>query len=106
MFKALADDTRLRILQLVSHRELTVTQICRLLRKKQSLISKHLTRLRYAGIVSDRREGVNVYYYLLKQSESERKVILNAATKNLANVEDMRKDFRALKRTGLNGSAE
>lgn len=51
VFKALADDTRLRVLALLMDRELCVCQIGEALRLSQPNASKHLNRLRDAGII-------------------------------------------------------
>ena len=62
LFKALADETRLRILNLIRHRELCVCQIVDVLGLGQSKVSRHLAHLRNAGLVSDRREGLWMHY--------------------------------------------
>jgi ArsR family transcriptional regulator len=62
LFKALADETRLRILNLIRHRELCVCQIVDVLGLGQSKVSRHLAYLRNAGLVNDRREGLWMYY--------------------------------------------
>lgn len=65
-FKALADPTRVRLLHALSHAELTVGDLARLLEMEDSLsaISHHLRLLRSLRIVRDRREGKQVYYAL------------------------------------------
>ena len=64
LFKSLADETRLRILNLIRHREVCVCQIEESLGLGQSKVSRHLAHLRNAGLVSDRREGLWIYYSL------------------------------------------
>ena len=64
LFKALADETRLRILNLLCRRELCVCQIVDVLGIGQSKTSRHLAHLRHAGLVTDRREGLWIYYSL------------------------------------------
>lgn len=64
LFKALADETRLRILHLLTRRELCVCQIVEVLRLGQSKVSRHLAHLRNAGLVHDRRDGLWMYYSL------------------------------------------
>lgn len=65
IFKALADETRLRILSLLlSEGELCVCDIMAALQLPQSTISRHLAYLRNADWVTDRREGVWNYYAL------------------------------------------
>lgn len=58
----LGDATRLRLLALLDIEELTVAELARITRLAQPRVSTHLARLREAGLVADRREGVSVYY--------------------------------------------
>jgi ArsR family transcriptional regulator len=62
--KLLGDDTRLRILRLVAREPLNVSEITGILGLAQSGISRHLSLLRKAGLVEERREGVWTYYQL------------------------------------------
>jgi DNA-binding transcriptional ArsR family regulator len=67
-FKAFGDPTRLRILALLASGELTVNEITRKIGLSQSTISRHLGVLRDAAVVTDRRDGQQVYYSLNKVS--------------------------------------
>ena len=60
--KALADPTRLQILQLLGERELCVGDLVAEVGGTQANVSKHLQVLRGAGLVRPRRDGMNVYY--------------------------------------------
>jgi len=60
--KALADPTRLQILQLLQGGELCVSELAERVRGTQANVSKHLSVLKAAGLVKPRREGMNVYY--------------------------------------------
>jgi ArsR family transcriptional regulator len=63
LFKALADETRLKILWLLlEEKELSVGDITGVLLIPQSTVSRHLRYLLNAGLVKDRREGQSVYY--------------------------------------------
>ncbi|MDA8169547.1 MAG: metalloregulator ArsR/SmtB family transcription factor [Nitrospiraceae bacterium] len=62
IFKALSDSTRLRILLLVSRKELCVCQIMAVLGISQPLVSKDLNVLKGAGLLSSRREGKLMFY--------------------------------------------
>lgn len=64
LFKALSDETRLRIMVLLSEKELCVCQIEAALGLPQAKVSRHLGVLRYAGLVKDRRDGLWIYYSL------------------------------------------
>jgi DNA-binding transcriptional ArsR family regulator len=58
------DETRLRILKLLEHGELCVCHIMWVLEMGQSRISRHMSILKQAGLVTDRRQGKWVYYCL------------------------------------------
>lgn len=63
IFQSLEDETRLRILALLLEgRELCVCDIMAVLKLPQSTVSRHLSHLRNAGWVRDRRETVWAYY--------------------------------------------
>ncbi len=60
--KVLADATRVRLLALLEHEELTVAELSSITRLAQPRVSTHLARLKEAGLVRDRRAGVSAYY--------------------------------------------
>ncbi|MDD3294364.1 MAG: metalloregulator ArsR/SmtB family transcription factor [Geobacteraceae bacterium] len=62
MFKALSDETRLRILCLLLEGELCVCDLMAVLQLPQSTVSRHLAYLKNSGWVDDRRCGVWMYY--------------------------------------------
>ena len=63
-FTALSDATRCRLLALIEHHELTVSELCTVLQLPQSTVSRHLKLLGDAGWVSSRRDGTSRYYTL------------------------------------------
>ncbi len=63
-FKALSDGTRRGILQLLQRRELSVGEIVKNFELSQPTISRHLSVLKEARLVSDRRSGQHVLYRL------------------------------------------
>ena len=67
MFKALSDETRLRILCLLLNGELCVCDLMAVLQLPQSTVSRHLAYLKNAGWVEDRRCGVWMYYSIVDQ---------------------------------------
>lgn len=70
LLKAMADDTRLRILHLLTRREeLCVCEIMRALEMPQSTVSRHMAYLRNSGWVNDRRDAVWVHYSLAKPTD-------------------------------------
>ena len=64
---ALADETRLRIVNILRNGELCVCQITEVLGISQSKASRHLSILKTAGIVADRRQAQWVYYSLINK---------------------------------------
>ena len=67
IFKALADETRLRILVLLLGEELCVCEIIAALELPQSTISRHLAYLKKSGWVHDRKQGLWMYYRLNRE---------------------------------------
>lgn len=62
LMKALGDETRLRILHLLTHEELSGKDLMEVLNMGQSRISTHLALLREVGLVADRRAGRWSFY--------------------------------------------
>lgn len=75
-FQAVAEDTRLRIVQLLSEGERCVCELQDELDSAQSRLSFHLKKLKDAGVVSDRRDGRWVYYSLVPESLEEMRAFL------------------------------
>ncbi len=74
--KAAADETRLRILKMLEPGPLCVCQIVQALRLSQSTVSKHLSILGGAGLVSDERRGKWTFYRLGKPAAAESRRLL------------------------------
>lgn len=66
--KAAAEPTRLRLLSLCAHGELTVTELTQILGQSQPRVSRHLKLLCEAGLLERFREGIWAYYRLAEQS--------------------------------------
>lgn len=64
VLKALANESRLLIIERLSRGECTVGELRDLVGSDQSTVSKHLALLRAVGMVEDRRQGANVFYSL------------------------------------------
>ena len=67
-FKALSDENRLRIVDLLRGGERCVCELTDSLDLGQSLLSFHLKTLKDAGLVSDRRDGRWAYYSLNREA--------------------------------------
>jgi ubiquinone/menaquinone biosynthesis C-methylase UbiE/biotin operon repressor len=70
ILRAAADPTRLRILLLLKAEELSVAELQEILVMGQSTISTHLSQLRHAGLVGDRRTGKSSFYSLATSATS------------------------------------
>ena len=62
LLKALGDENRMRILNLLAQEELSGTDLMEVLNMGQSRVSTHLTLLKEVGLVADRRAGRRSYY--------------------------------------------
>jgi ArsR family transcriptional regulator len=71
-FKALADETRLRLLNILIHHELKVGELVSIMDMGQSRISRHLKILAEAGLVDCWREGVWGLYFIVKNGPARR----------------------------------
>jgi ArsR family transcriptional regulator len=81
-FKALSDETRLRILKLLEHGELCVCDIVESLNISQPKISFHLGVLKEAGLVKDRRVGKWIHYRLNDSEIFKRFLLLSTIEKS------------------------
>lgn len=98
LFAALADPTRLRLLNLMAGREVCVCYFVEILKQGQPKISRHLAYLRNAGIVTARREGKWMHYSIQRPDDVAANSILDAVLTNLAERADMQADLGRLSR--------
>lgn len=97
LFKALSDETRLRILALLTAGELCVCDLMAVLELPQSTVSRHLAYLRNNGLVEDRRQGVWMYYRLAVPA-ADLGDLAEWLPGRLAELEQGRRDQALLKR--------
>jgi len=83
ILKVVAEPNRLRILLLLRAEELTVAELQEILTMGQSTISTHLSQLKHAGLVEDRRTGKNSLYRLCPADGSPLDEILDRAKSEL-----------------------
>ena len=98
LFRALADPTRLRIINLVAEQEVCVCYFTEVIAAPQPKISRHLAYLRRAGIVGARREGKWMHYRLLIPQEPHAASILKSTLEALRQSKDMQRDRAGLRR--------
>ena len=97
LFKALSDETRLRIIVLLTQRELCVCQIEEALDLSQVKVSRHLTVLRYSGLVENRQDGIWVYYSLAKPKNKIEEDLFESFRTYLYKEENFAKDLSKMK---------
>lgn len=94
IFKLLSDETRLRMLMLLSRGELFVCQIMAVLGISQPLVSRNLALLEGAGLLEERREGKLIFYSIKKDLPPLMKRVMPVLREQLREdpvfVEDMR----------------
>ncbi len=101
LFKALADETRLRILGLLLAGEVCVCDIHESLKIPQSTASRHLAYLRRAGLVRTRRDGLWIHYRLGTFSDPVLDTIAGVVRHALTHLDAVQRDGgRLQKRTG------
>ena len=96
VFRALADETRLRILSLLRDGEVCVCHLQGSLRLPQPTISRHLAYLRKAGLAEARREGVWMYYRLASPRSPVVKQVVASALHAMTHAESTVQDVARL----------
>jgi len=94
IFKALSDETRLRILKLLEHGELCVCDIVAALDMVQPKVSFHLNVLKEAGFLKDRKQGRWTHYRLDDSNLFKRFLLLSVL--EIITKEDAEEDRRRL----------
>lgn len=105
MLKALADETRVRILNILKDGELCVCEIETVLNISQSNASRHLTKLTNAKIIDYYKVNKYVYYKVNEDTIKGFSFINEIIRKHAVNLEKCKKDLQRLKKykeSGLN----
>ena len=95
-FRALADRTRLRLLNLMGKNEVCVCFFVEILKTNQPKISRHLAYLRRAGIVGARRDGPWIHYRIVEPADSDAARVLDDVMAWLAADAEMQHDRQRL----------
>ena len=95
-FRALADRTRLRLLNLMGEGEVCVCFFVEILKTNQPKISRHLAYLRRAGIVGTRRDGQWMHYQVVEPNDADAARVLKNVISWLANDTEMQRDRERL----------
>ena len=96
LYSALADRTRLRLLNLLRCGEVCVCYFVEILEETQPKISRHLAYLRRAGVVSARRDGKWIHYRLARPEDVHVAAVLDATLEAIRNERQMKRDELAL----------
>ena len=96
LFAALADPTRLRLLNLMDGREVCVCYFVEILKQGQPKISRHLAYLRRARIVEARRDGKWMHYHIERPDDPKAASILDATLQSFKSDKDMQADLATL----------
>ncbi|WP_088188010.1 MULTISPECIES: metalloregulator ArsR/SmtB family transcription factor [unclassified Desulfosporosinus] len=92
--KSLSDETRLRIINLLYEKELCVCDLMETLQVTQTKVSRHLSYLKNAGLVSDRKHAQWVYYSIIQDDEN--KFLDTLVFNNLRSKELFNNDLESL----------
>ena len=98
LFKALADRTRLRVINLIGDDEVCVCFLVEALKANQPKISRHLAYLRRAGLVASRRDGKWMHYRLAVPPDAHAARIFREVREVLANNPETQRDKARLAR--------
>jgi ArsR family transcriptional regulator len=96
LFAALADPTRLRLLNLMNGREVCVCYFVEILKQGQPKISRHLAYLRRAGIVNARRDGKWMHYRIERPANVEAAAVLDVVLDSFKTDRDLQADLTRL----------
>ena len=91
-FRALADRTRLRLLNLMQTNEVCVCFFVEILKTNQPKVSRHLAYMRRAGIVGARREGPWMHYRIVEPSDADAARVLKEVLSWLVNDQEMQRE--------------
>lgn len=98
VLRALADRTRLRLLNLMREREVCVCYLVEVLKTPQPKVSRHLAYLRKAGSVAARREGYWIHYRIVRPKNAAVARVVDQVLTAIAEDPQMQRDLTVLQR--------
>jgi len=96
IFKTLGDDVRIRILGLLLKKELCVCDIESVLEISQANASRHLGKMRSAGILTSRKNAQWVYYAISKKFIELHPELIESFNTELKKISDHKNDLKSL----------
>ncbi len=98
LLSAVADPVRLRLASLLAHNgETCVCDLVDATGLTQTNVSRHLSTLRHAGLVTGRKQGLWVYYSLNKPTSASQKQIIALVKKAIETEPELRAELKRLK---------
>ena len=101
LFRAFADPTRLRLLNLLLEGELCVCDLCDVLDLIQPKVSRHLAYLRRVGLVTVRQAGKWKYHSIAKNPTGVQRTLLSCVRTCLRGTDELAADVVRLKKAKL-----
>jgi ArsR family transcriptional regulator len=101
--KSLADENRIRILNLLKNEELCVCDIEAVLGIKQSNASRHLNKLKMAGIIASEKKSQWVYYRLKDETFVKFPFLSTIINEEIGKISVCKEDIELLKKINANG---
>lgn len=96
IFKALGEDIRLRMMGLLLKRELCVCDIELVLGISQANASRHLGKLKSAGILTSRKDAQWVYYDVSSKFRENHPALIEAIRVEVRSLESFKNDIKTL----------
>lgn len=90
LYKALSEETRIRIVMLLMQGELCVCDVQAVLEEPQSKVSRHLAYLKHSGLLSSTRVGVWMHYLIKESADETCKAQLAFMEENLSKLPPIR----------------
>lgn len=103
LFRAFADHTRLRILNVLRDGELCVGDLVEILGVPQPTVSRHLTQLRESGLVRTRKQGLWSFYSLAEPEGRFHDRLLGCLACCFEEVPELAEDLVTAKEIRLHG---
>lgn len=97
VYKALSDESRLRMLNILMQRELCVCEIEAVLGMSQSNVSRHLTKLKNAGIVGSKKHSQWAYYHMHEDFKVNNPHLYTHLTNSARQAEVLVRDIEKLR---------
>lgn len=98
IMKALSDENRLRIVNILLERRLCVCEMEVMLDMNQSNVSRHLGKLKQAGIIESNKDGLWVFYSVADHFKNNHQLLLEYLQTEINNLPQAKEDILRLKR--------